>query len=324
MYSQTKQRTRTAADGALTVIAHARRPQQLLLTLAGLGGALAVAGGVTFYRRPFKTLRALRGLRLRLHGATERRLVIDGVPLRYYEAGPRGAPPDEAVVLLPGLGDSAESWVGVLPALAQERRVLALELVGFGKTPMPPQGMRFSVLTDYLARFLDAAGVRRAILAGNSLGGAVAIRYAARHPGRVAHLFLLNSAGLTGRVATVLEPATLELASELVAITVGPGRRLPRFILRDLFRNLHAPARRAYLASAEPTDVTADLPIVAGLGIPTTIIWGAHDQLIPLEQGRRLRDALPGAELIVLPDGGHSPQSDQPREVVRIIRQRLG
>lgn len=302
--------------------------RRLPLALVGAGGALLAAGGVAFYRRPFRTLRALLRLRLRLAGVRERRVTVNGVPLRYFEIKPgrsarggRAAP--DALVLIPGLGDSAETWTDLLLALPRDRRILAVELAGFGRTPPPPEGMRFSVLTDYFARFLDAAGVRRAALAGNSLGGAVAIRYAARHPGRVTHLFPIDSAGLLGAAPAVLEPATRELAQELVRVTVGPGRRLPRFILDDLLRNVRAPARRAYLASGEPTDVREDLPRLGALGIPTTIVWGEHDQLIPLENGARLRDAIAGAELLVLRGAGHSPQSDAPRAVARILRERL-
>ncbi len=305
--------------------------RRLPLALLGAGGALLAAGGVAFYRRPFRTLRALLRLRLRLAGVRERRVTVNGVPLRYFEARPSSfhspapATPDpaEALVLIPGLGDSAESWTDLLLALPRDRRILAVDLAGFGRTPPPPEGMRFSVLTDYFARFLDAVGVRRAALAGNSLGGAVAIRYAARHPGRVTHLFPIDSAGLLGEAPAVLEPATRELAQELVRITVGPGRRLPRFILDDLLRNVRAPARRAYLANGEPTDVREDLPRLGALGIPTTIVWGEHDQLIPLDNGERLRDAIAGAELLVLRGAGHSPQGDAPRALARIIGERL-
>ncbi len=185
--------------------------------LAGLAGSAA------FYLRPLATLRALSRVGLRLSGAAERKAKVDGLRVRYFEASPDPSPPvGEAIVLLHGLGDSAETWARMMPALTRGRRVLAPDLAGFGRTPAPREGMRLSVLVCYLAGFLDSLGVRRAILVGNSLGGAVAIRYAAENPGRVERLFLLDSAGLLERVLPELEPKTREEARELARISFGP------------------------------------------------------------------------------------------------------
>ncbi|MDP9372621.1 MAG: alpha/beta fold hydrolase [Chloroflexota bacterium] len=298
------------------------RAERLALALAGAAGAALTAGGVAFYRRPLATLRAYLRLRLLLSGVVERTVDVDGLPLRYFEAGPRaGRANGGTLVLIHGLGDAAETWARVLPALARDYRTLAPDLAGFGRTPIPPEGMRFSVLTGYLARFLDAVAPEPVALVGNSLGGAVAMRYVAARPDRVRHLFLLNSAGWPGEIPPALEPTTCELARELAEIAGGkPYRRLPRFILDDLIRRAQDPARRAYLASPERTDVSADLPRIT---VPTTLIWGERDRLFPFGNAGRLRDAIRGAELIVLPEVGHGPQAEAPREVVAIIRERL-
>lgn len=291
-------------------------------TLVGAGAALT-AGGIAYYRRPLATARAILRLRLRAAGASERTVAVAGLPVRFYEAGSRrGGDGDEAaIVLIHGFGDSAETWAAVMPALARDRRVLAPDLPGFGRTPVPPEGMRFSVSIAYLAGFLDALGVRRATLVGNSLGGAIAIRFTATYPERVARLFLLASAGLHGEAPALLEPASREVARELIEVVSGPGRRTPRFVLDDVVRQARDPARRAALRSAEPVDVTADLPKIAA---PTTIVWGELDRLIPLENGVRLRDGIAGAELVVLPGVGHVPQVQAPRRVVAIVRERIG
>jgi pimeloyl-ACP methyl ester carboxylesterase len=267
-------------------------------------------------------LRSLLRLRLLLAGSAERTVDVDGLAIRYFEATPsRPAPPDGAsLVLVHGFGDSAETWAGVMPALGRRYRVVAPDLPGFGKTPIPPEGMHFSVVARYLARFLDTLRVDRVILAGNSLGGAVAIRYTASHPGRVAHLFLLDSAGLHGKVPPLIEPTTREMARSLAEIVTGSKRWLPRFILDDLVRQANDPARRAALRSPEEVDVTADLPRIDA---PTTIIWGERDGLIPLDNGIRMRDSIPRAELIVLPGVAHVPQAEVPWRVVALIRERL-
>src|SRR5436305_5626096 len=167
--------------------------------LAPLSGieALVAAGGVAalalhLYRRPFETTNALLRLGMRLAGAREETCDINGLPLHYYCAGRRGTP----IILIHGLGNSAEVWASLFPLLSKEYLVYALDLPGFGKTPLAPEGVSVRTHVLYLQRFLDALGYPRVALVGNSLGGWIATHFAARYPERVSHLYLLNSAGL--------------------------------------------------------------------------------------------------------------------------------
>ena len=292
--------------------------------LAGLSAAPAIAGSVAFYRRPMATVRAASRAGLRLSGVAERTVEVDGLPVRYFDAAPQEAssrPRGEAIVLIHGFGDSAETWARVMPPLAGEHRVLAPDLAGFGRNPIPQEGMSFSTLVRYLGGFLDALGIERAVLVGNSLGGAVAIRYAATHPGRVTRLFLLNSAGLLDEIPPMLEPETRETARELVHSVFGPEAPAPRFLLNDLIREARDPARLAYVQSSDQgTDVRGDLGRV---NVPTTIVWGELDRLIPPDHGTALHEAIPGSELIVLPGIGHAPQVQAPIRVLKIIGERL-
>ncbi|WP_166398005.1 alpha/beta fold hydrolase [Rubrobacter marinus] len=282
---------------------------------------LGLAGSVAFYLRPMATFRALSRAGLRLSGASERTAEVHGLPVRYFEASPKSSPAGgEAIVLLHGLNDSAETWARVMPALARDRRVLAPDLAGFGRVPVPREGMRLSALVRYLAGFLDAVGVERAVLVGNSLGGAVAIRYAVENPGRVSRLFLLDSAGLLTEAPPELEPETREEARELVGMTFGPEVTAPRFVLDGLIRWGRNPAHRAYIHSDEPTDVGEDLSRIEA---PTTIIWGEQDRLIPPDHGAEMHAAIPNSELILLPGVAHVPQAQAPREVLRIVAERL-
>jgi pimeloyl-ACP methyl ester carboxylesterase len=285
--------------------------------------ASAVAGGAAFYRHPSETGRQLLRLRLLLSGACEETVDVRGLPVRYFESLPSTPRPDpETLVLVHGFGASAETWSLVLPRLRGERRILAPDLAGFGRTPIPPEGMGFSVLTDYLSWFLDVVGAQKIALVGNSLGGAVAIRYAAEHPERVDHLFLLDSAGLHGEATiAAVQPKTREEARRTVRNVSGTDfRHLPRFILDDVVRRAQEPARQQYRDSGEPTDVLRYLPRIEA---PTTIVWGERDGLIPTEHAYRVHEAIEGSELIVLPDTGHVPQFQSPRRVADIINRSL-
>jgi abhydrolase domain-containing protein 6 len=285
--------------------------------------ASALAGGVAFYRHPSAAMRHVLRLRLLLSGASERTVDVGGLPVRYFESLPEASHPGQKTfVLVHGFGDSAETWSLVLPGLKNEGRVLAPDLAGFGQTPVPQEGMNFSVLTDYLGRFLDAVGVRKAVLGGNSLGGAVVIRYAADHPDRVSHLFLLDSAGLhAGATIAATQPETREMARETVEAVTGKNLDLPRFVLDDIVRRAKDPARQEYRDSDEPTDVSEYLSRVKA---PTTIVWGERDGFIPTEHGVRMRDAIDDSELIILPGVGHVPQLQASKRLLEIVRERLG
>ncbi|MBA2692271.1 MAG: alpha/beta fold hydrolase [Rubrobacter sp.] len=283
-------------------------------------GLLAVSlGGVAVYLRPSEAARLAMRARLLASGAREGRVAVDRLPVRYFDSRP-GRGDGEAMVLVHGLGGHAESWAAVMPKLSRGTRVLAPDIAGFGGTDAPPEGMSFSSLTKCLGGFLDEMGIRRAVLVGNSLGGAVSIKYVARHPERVERLFLLNSAGLLDEAPSSLEPDNREEARELWGITAGSRTALPNFFLDDMVRRAKSPARRAYLRSGEPTDVREDLPRIEA---PTTIIWGARDGLIPRSHGEEMRAAIPVSELVMLPEAAHVPQIQAPEEVVSIIRGRL-
>ena len=299
-----------------------RNSRRIGLFLLPMLATPVLAGGVAFHRHPLLTMRQMLRCRLLLSGASERTVDVRGLPVRYFESkAPR--PNQETLVLMHGFGDSAETWSLALPRLPREWRIIAPDLAGFGRTPIPPQGMSFSVLTDYLSRFLDAVGVQKGSLAGNSLGGAVSIRYAGEHPERVSHLFLLDSAGLhPGATIHAPQAKTRDEARQMVKAVSGANPRyVPRFILDDIVRRAQDPARQQYRDSDEPTDVSEYLSRIKA---STAVIRGELDELIPAEHAARMHAEIEDSELIVLPGVGHVPQLQAPKRLAEIIRSRLG
>jgi abhydrolase domain-containing protein 6 len=150
----------------------------------------------------------------------------------------------------------------------------------------------------------------------------VSIRYAAEHPERVDHFFLLDSAGLHGEATiAAVQPESREEARQTVRSVSGTNLPyLPRFILDDIVRRAQEPARQQYRESDEPTNVLRYLPQIEA---PTTIVWGERDGLIPTEHADRMHEAIEGSQLIVLPDTGHVPQLQAPRRVADIIHRSL-
>jgi 2-hydroxy-6-oxonona-2,4-dienedioate hydrolase len=150
----------------------------------------------------------------------EQRINVNGLPVRHLVAG-EGTP----LVLLHALGESALDWRWVLPALSRTHRVYAVDLPGFGYSGKPSAEYSSAFFARFVGAYLDALGLERAALVGNSLGGLVALRLALSEPARVSALGLVASAGLGWAVTYALRLPTLPGYGE-AAITWGKRRLL--------------------------------------------------------------------------------------------------
>lgn len=282
-----------------------------LLTIATVGGLTALA--VRIYRRPRETLiDAVRAAML-LSGIREETCNLGGVAMHYYCAGRRGAP----IVLIHGLGSTAESWAALMPLLSKEYLVYAPDLPGFGKTPLAPEGTNVSTHVLYLERFLDALGYPRVTLVGNSFGGWIATRFAVEHPERVEKLFLLNSAGL--RREDMHSPYSVDRVSAQRTLEhmLGYSLPIPRFVLDAVVRNSQTPAYAGFIRGYDPREELD--AVLADVRVPTTIIWGEDDRLLPLTCAHDLHSGIDNSKLVLLPHVGHMPQIQTPQKVARII-----
>jgi len=282
-----------------------------LLTLVAAGGIAAVAAHV--YRRPWETGTSLLRARMLLAGAREGTYEVSGFPIHYYHAGQRGTP----IILIHGLGGSAEAWGFLLPRLHKQHTVYALDLPGFGRTPLAPEGIDIRAHVLYLERFLDALGSPRVTLVGNSLGGWIATRFAVEHPERVNQMYLLNSAGLRREGAQSPSTPDRAAARRLIKHVWGHALPVPGFVLDAFVRNSQRPAYQGFIqVYDQQEDVEAAL---ARVQVPTTIIWGERDQLLPITCAYDFHAGIAHSKLVLLPGVGHTPQMQAAAEIARII-----
>ncbi len=275
------------------------------------GGLTALA--VRVYRRPWETMNDVLRAGMLLVGIREETVNLDGLAMRYYCAGRRGTP----IVLIHGLGNSAEVWAGVMPLLAREYLVYALDLPGFGMTPLAPEGTNIATHVLYLKRFLDALGYPRVTLVGNSLGGWIAARFAIEHPERVERLYLLNSAGLRRESMHLPGGDDRQEARQNLEHTWGFSLPIPGFILDAVVRNSQTPAYAGFLNTYDPREELEG--VLDRVQTPTTIIWGEQDHLLPIACARDLHAGIAGSELVLLPHVGHMPHAQAPLRVARLI-----
>jgi pyruvate dehydrogenase E2 component (dihydrolipoamide acetyltransferase) len=243
----------------------------------------------------------------------------------------RWAGTGEPLVLLHGLLDCSEGWESLVTRT--ERPCYAIDLPGFGGSDLPEEPRIDSYARD-VACALEHLAIRDCTLVGHSLGGAVAAAVADTSD-RVAGLVLIAPAGF-GRIAIadvltkpiVVDLATLALPLALVnPLTVTAAystfvsrRRLPE---RDLVARLRRRAARAPLAVRSATIAISragrDAPRGGSFDGPVAALWGTHDALVPTTHARRLREAIPQADVEFWPDMGHHPQRERPQALAHFV-----
>ena len=259
--------------------------------------------------------------------------------IQYLEAG-TGTP----LLLLHGYEQSASSWRWVIPALARTHRVIALSLPGHGDSAPAVGGYAPGRdLAPFVADFLDILDVGPLDVVGNSVGGAVALRLALADPDRVRTLTLVDSAGLGREVHPLLALDTLPILGELaILLSRMPGGNLQRSSMSaamlfaqpwrvppEFFTEQHALARRpghleASTAMARALfDATGQREVLLDrlhtLTIPTLVVWGECDYVLPAFHARAAVDRLPHGRLSLFTDCGHLPHVERPDQFAAVL-----
>lgn len=276
-------------------------------------------------------------LKARWAQAPSQFITVQGLQVHVRDEGPR----DDAVpvVLLHGTSSSLHTWQGWAGALKGQRRVIRVDMPGFGLTgPHPQDDYSMAAYVRFVAGVLDHLGVQRFVLAGNSLGGQVAWEFAHAYPQRVAMLVLVDAAGyamapkavpLGFRVARVaaLRPLVRNtlprglVQQSLHNVYGDPSRVQPELV--DLYYDMaqRAGNRRALglridQIMVEQAQADAAAARIASLKVPTLILWGGRDALIPPDSAQRFARDIAGSQLVMFDDLGHVPHEEAPARTV--------
>lgn len=237
-------------------------------------------------------------------------MVTDVPPYRIHavEFGAEGDP----LVLLHGLSGSSRWWRRNVAALAQGRRLVLPDVIGFGRTRVRGKLPPIAEMADLLAGWMDRLALAPVDLVGHSMGGQLSVHLAARHPERVRRLVLVDPAG----IPRPLTPRNLlRFAAE-----VAPPRRWgdPHFLPTIVGDAVLAGPRTLLRAIGHilRDDVRPLLPQVAA---PTLVVWGELDTIVPVEHARQFRAGIPDARLAVLRGAAHNPMVDRPDDFNRVV-----
>jgi 4,5:9,10-diseco-3-hydroxy-5,9,17-trioxoandrosta-1(10),2-diene-4-oate hydrolase len=262
----------------------------------------------------------------------ERRINVGGLTTRYFRAGNDGLP----LVLLHGDSASALDWSWVLPTLGATHRVYAPDFPGFGESAKPSLEYSPEFLRQFLVDFIDALGIERAVLVGNSLGGLVSLRFALSRPEQVAALVLVDSSGLGYSVTPALSQLTLPLYGEAAiswcqtplgakqrswlrtSLLFAHPSQVPDVWLAEQERMAQMPGFLQATVSSLRAQVNVFgqrqvlLDSLGQLQMPTLVVWGTDDLVFPKEQAQDAVSRLQQGYLAFIPDCGHLPHIERP------------
>ncbi len=268
----------------------------------------------------------------------ERRVEVDGLSTHYLSAG-HGPP----MLLLHGDGESAFDWRRVIPAFAEHHRVLAPSLPGHGNSARWDGDHSPRFFAGFIRAFLTTVDAKNATIVGNSLGGAIAVRYALEHSAAVPALVPVDSLGLGREInrlpALQIIPGLGELSIALSRTRLGASvytRTRARFAFAD---PSHAPGdwlaeqrRLARLRGVLSSSLAAKREVIRlhgqkalvldalpRLNMPTLVLWGENDRLLPPAHAHTAAARLPAGRAAVIPGAGHLPQLEHPERFIATV-----
>jgi pimeloyl-ACP methyl ester carboxylesterase len=272
----------------------------------------------------------------------QRDVLVHGHRIAYRQ---HGEPGDGRPVLLlvHGLAGSSSGWLDALDALGEVATVIAPDLPGHGASDKPRQDYSLAGHANALRDLMVAIGIDRATLVGHSLGGGVAMQLAYQHPERCERLVLVASGGLGPDVSWALRLLSLP-GAELALPVIAPrflrdaggavGRAASRLGLRwplleqswQSYASLaDAENRQSFLRTLRgvvgPSGqvLSAQDRLYLAANLPTLLVWGGSDRMIPVEHGRAAHASLPGSELVVFEHAGHFPHNEEPDAFTRAV-----
>jgi len=277
---------------------HWLRPWVLFFT----AGLVVLAGWLVW--RPASALTTIATAALRLSGIESHYVRLGPYRIHYF-AGGAGEP----LVLVHGLGGRALDFAPIMPALARQHRVFALDLLGYAASDRPNVDYSVTLETNILRQFLDSQSLTRVHLAGWSMGGWIALDLAAQAPARVDRLILLDSAGMKFTPSfdlRLLSPHTMADFRELEKLMTPHPGRIPAFLMRDFLRQLRA---EDWVIERTVTNMTTGRELMDGklatVTMPVLMVWGKQDAVTPLPIGEAMHRQMPQSVLALLDGCGH-------------------
>ena len=296
---------------------------QIILTIVGILVLSLIAIYAFFPRSLFRFLRnALR----RKGNLKEKSVKVGDIDWPYLEGGPAAGEP---LVLLHGFGGDKDNWAMYAPKMVGKYRLIAPDLPGFGDN-IRDIGRDYDMATQAarVRDFLDAMGIEKCHLGGNSMGGFIALRFALDYPERLLSMTLFNNAGVVGVNESELQKEAQAGRNPLEIHSAADVKRMLAFVahkpmkvpgqFRKIFYEDFAAHRelldKIFWNLVEDGTVKPLNDQLSRVTAPTLVIWGRHDQLIDVSCVKVLADGIADSEAVIFEDAGHVPMIEKPKE----------
>lgn len=253
---------------------------------------------------------------------------LNGLKIRYLESGKGN---DRHILFIHGLGSSADRWVGIPKSLSANFHTISLDLPGFGESDKPAT-MNYTIenFRDVVIDFMNMLGINdgRTSIVGHSLGGYIAAEVTMLNKIPVERLILIDSSGMLKKPTALLEEylsvamnPTTDTVRKVFEQMVTDSTKIPPILVESFIRRINLPnAKHAFKLTLENSANTQiELERLKLIDIPTLIIWGIKDKVIPPEHSEFFRKFISKSYIEIIQDAGHAPFTEKPEQVYSLI-----
>ncbi len=247
----------------------------------------------------------------------EQLVKINGHSIHYWESG---EPQEQALLLLHGgWGDARQNWERIVPTLAQEYRIIAPDLPGFGQSKLLPD-MQIATVLDWLKAFMDTLELEQVVIVGHAFGALFVRLFAAAHPQKARAIILVNGGSIPALPGFFRTLARVPMIGNLVYGSMAKSVYSRGTMKRAIHNQEIITDELVNMAAANATTFTHYLQMSAAYPIPsnqtpqvpTLLLWGAEDTELTIGEARRIQTQIPGASLHEIEACGHIPQLEEP------------
>lgn len=259
----------------------------------------------------------------------EKFITIDGNKIRYLESGDS----KESIVLIHGLGASAERWEYVIPYLEKNYRMIVPDLIGFGHSDKPLVDYTPDFFSEFISKFLKKINISKTHLIGASLGGQISIEFASKHKDVVKKLVLISPSGLMKHSTPALEAYVMAAlyptaigAKDAFEKMAGAGKRIDPIVIERFVERMQLPnAKMSFMSTLlglkNSEIITETLTKITS---PSLIIWGEHDPVIPIKYAEDFVSTIQDCRFFKMSGCGHTPYVDDPEKFANTVISFLG
>ena len=254
---------------------------------------------------------------------------LNGIKIRYLESGEKN---NRHLLFIHGLGSSADRWLNIPDALSANFHSVVIDLPGFGKSDKPAT-MDYTIenFKNIVSNFVDDIAINdgKTSIVGHSLGGYIAAEVAMENKDKVQRLVLIDSSGMLRKPTPLLDeyleaamnPEHDNVRKAFEKMVADPAR-IPSSLVTSFIKRMNLPnAKYAFKSTLQHSANTQlNLENLSLLSkVPTLIIWGTEDKVIPLEHSKLFREFVKNSKVKIIPDSGHAPFAEKPTQVLEIL-----